>query len=188
MRLFVAINLPIEERERLSRAVRELQERAYPIRWVKAANVHLTLKFLGEVAEERLAVVSRAIDSATGDLAPFQLDVRDFGAFPSARRPRVVWAGIESCEALEALQGRLESDMESVGFEREQRPFHPHLTLGRPRKSASAGDFRGFDEAISRLTFHARLPVEAVDLMGSVLRPTGAVYTIIHSAALGRAS
>jgi 2'-5' RNA ligase len=181
MRVFVAINLSDEERARLAGAARRLRESDFPVRWVPPQNVHLTLKFLGEVGEDSLAELYSAVDDASSDVASFDMALRGFGAFPSLRRPRVVWAGVEQEATLARLQEKVEAALEAVGYERENRRFHPHLTLGRARKGARAGDFEGFEDLVNRQSYEGRFRVTAVDVMRSRLDPEGAVYSVLHS-------
>ncbi|KPK65146.1 MAG: hypothetical protein AMS21_05570 [Gemmatimonas sp. SG8_38_2] len=145
MRVFVAINPPREVRARIGEAERDLREAGFPIRWVPAENVHLTLKF----------------------------------------RPSVVWLGVELDSVLSSLQARTEENLSLLGFPREDRPFRPHLTLGRSRKRAEMSEFRGLETIVSRLEYSDSFRVGTVDVMSSRLMPTGAVYDVIHRAELG---
>ncbi|MGD8869519.1 MAG: RNA 2',3'-cyclic phosphodiesterase [Gemmatimonadales bacterium] len=184
MRVFVAINLSEQEKARLEAAARPLFESRFPVRWIAPQNVHLTLKFLGEVAEDRVPDISAAVEDAGGGVEAFDLAVGGFGAFPTLRRPQVVWAGIEVSAPLSDLQGRVESALVALGFERERRRFHPHLTLGRARKHSRPKDFEGFDELVSQLAYEDSYRVAAVDVMRSQLKPSGAAYSVVHSVPL----
>ena len=184
MRAFVAINLTGAERRRLAGAVDAIRERGYPFRWVKPDNVHLTLKFLGDAPEERCGELAAALDRAAGGCARFELRVRGVGAFPSPRRPQVVWVGVEVSEALEALQRRIERELEALGYPAERRPFRPHLTLGRARAHAKRNDFSELESLMATLNFEGSYAVKTVDLMRSQLKPSGAVHSILHSAPL----
>jgi 2'-5' RNA ligase len=184
MRVFVAINLGDGERARLAGAAQRLRESDFPVRWVPPQNVHLTLKFLGEVGEDRLAGLFSAVDAASSGIAAFDMTLRGFGAFPALRRPRVVWAGVEHEATLARLQENVELALEAVGYERENRRFSPHLTLGRARKRARAGDFEGFEGLVNRLTYEGTFRVPAVDVMRSRLEPGGAIYSVLHSTSL----
>ncbi len=184
MRIFVAINPPQEVRSRVSAAARPLRDAGFPIRWVADENVHLTLKFLGELTEERVEEVCRAVDGAVEGLTQYDVSLGGFGVFPSPRRPSVVWAGIDLDPALAELQSRTEEALARIGYPREDRRFHPHLTLGRAKKKARPSEFAGLAEALERLQYGDSFRVRSVDVMRSVLMPTGAVYDIIHSAEL----
>jgi 2'-5' RNA ligase len=184
MRVFVAINLSQQEKSRLEAAARPLRESRFPIRWVPAPNVHLTLKFLGEVEEDRLPALYAAADGAAAGLEGFDMAANGFGAFPSLRRPQVVWAGVEDNPPLSDLQERVEAALEALGYERERRRFHPHLTLGRARKGARPNEFKGLDELVGQLAYEDVFHVGAVDVMQSQLKPSGAVYSVIHAVPL----
>lgn len=184
MRVFVAINLSQPEKTRLETAARPLFESRFPVRWVDAQSVHLTLKFLGEVDDDRPPELSAAVADAATGIEDFSMVVNGFGAFPSVRNPRVVWAGVDVEPHLTDLQERVEAALEALGFERERRRFHPHLTLGRARKHARSNEFKGFDELVSQLAYEDSFRVTAVDVMRSQLKPSGAVYSVIHSVSL----
>jgi 2'-5' RNA ligase len=186
MRLFIALNPSAEERARLAAASSDLREAGFPVRWLPADNVHLTLKFLGEVPEEGARAVSAAVDGGIGGIDPFDMQVGGFGAFPSARRPSVVWAGIAPSEALSELQGKVEKALEALGFPREDRPFKPHLTIGRSQKRARPSEFRGLEEALAGIRYEDSFRVGSVEVMWSRLMPSGAIYEVIHRSQLGR--
>lgn len=184
MRLFVAVNLPTDVREGLWKAAEPLRTCDFPVRWVPPESQHVTVKFLGEVADGRLDEIARAVDASTAGAKPFTLPMVDFGAFPSPQRPRVVWAGCEGVPPLELLQDRVEREMAGLGFEIEGRPFRPHVTLGRARPKARAGDFRGFADLLESLAFQAEPLVASLDLMESRLSRQGARYEVRHAAEL----
>jgi len=133
MRAFVAIDLADEIRAALAREQSRLQTacgRDRDLRWTRPEGLHLTLKFLGAVENERVASVMAAL-RALERFDPFKVEVEGFGFFPDARRPRVLWVGVEAPPALSELAARVETALEGLGFAREGRPFKPHLTLAR---------------------------------------------------------
>lgn len=137
------------------------------------SNLHVTLKFLGQIDEARLPAVSDAL-GVTSRAVRFELDVRGLGAFPSAARPRVVWAGLDRAQPLAALAAEVDGALAGLGFPRESRPFAAHVTLGRvrePRRQPALAD------ALAHAVDLGRLPVTAVSLMRSELHPRGARYT-----------
>jgi 2'-5' RNA ligase len=184
MRLFIAINLPTDVRETLWEVAAPLRAARYPVRWVEAESIHLTLKFLGDVDATREDEIAGGITAAVVGARPFPLPVGGFGAFPSAQRARVVWAGLEPVPPLELLQHRVEQEMERLGFATEGRPFHPHLTLGRVKRDARPAALDGLATDLDSLVYEAEVSVESVDLMQSTLTPQGARYTRRHAAAL----
>jgi 2'-5' RNA ligase len=178
VRLFIAINLPQEIRSDLWQAAAPLRAASYPIRWVAADSIHLTLKFLGEAGPEREAEIIAGVERSVEGTRTFALPIGEFGAFPSPSRARVVWAGCEGVPPLELLQDRLEREMEGLGFPIEGRAFHPHLTLGRVKRHAKAGDLSGLDEQLEQLEYGAEFDVKSVDVMQSTLSRSGARYEV----------
>ncbi|HEX6940709.1 MAG TPA: RNA 2',3'-cyclic phosphodiesterase [Longimicrobiales bacterium] len=185
MRLFIALNLPARERQAVYRAAAPLRDAGWPVRWVEPESLHVTLKFLGWVRPEDVDGLTRAMAEAVSRTRPFEIVIGGLGAFPSQRRPRVIWIGAEATPAMRSLKHDLEWGLASLGFEREDRAFRPHITLGRASRDARAGDFRGIDALFARVDHSAVVPVREVDLMRSHLSPTGARYERIASAALG---
>ncbi|MDT8342645.1 MAG: RNA 2',3'-cyclic phosphodiesterase, partial [Longimicrobiales bacterium] len=168
MRLFLALNLPKKERERIHRSARPMRERDLPVRWADLDDFHVTLKFLGEVRQERVEAIAAVMDRVARSTPPFPASVSGFGAFPTIRNPSVVWAGVDATPELRCLKQDLEWGLADLGFEKETRAFHPHLTLGRAVRGRGAGDFRGLDEVMGDLSVDARFVVRYVDLMRSV--------------------
>lgn len=137
MRTFIAIDLPETIRTELGKlqaafraASSRLSHQESDTRWTRQEGIHLTLKFLGEVPNDRVHQITEAL-AALGPIEKFQLEVKGFGFFPNARRPYVLWVGVEAPPALGELAKRVEDAMEKLGFAREARPFTPHLTLAR---------------------------------------------------------
>ena len=181
MRLFVALNLPPAVREALWAATTPLRELGLPVNWVRGDGIHLTLKFLGEVGDDREAEVAAALGRAAAGARTLPLALEGFGAFPDFHRPRVVWAGITPEPGLEILQHRVEQEFAPLGFPTEARPFRPHVTLGRARREARPRDLAGLESALARLEFAETAVVSALDLMQSMLGSGGAVYKVRHS-------
>lgn len=188
MRLFIAINFTARERQRMHRAARALREAELPVNWVDTDAIHMTLKFLGEVRPEHVPAVKSAVARVAEKTRPFSLVMSGAGAFPTMRRPRVIWLGAEASPELRCLKHDLEWELAPLGFEREVRAFHPHVTLGRAKKDARAGDFRHFEELVSGIEYRGELNVKTVDLMESHLSSKGARYTRRMAAKLGVAA
>lgn len=184
MRLFVAINLPAAERRRIHRETASLRERDLPVRWVDPGHFHVTLRFLGELRREEVDAVERAVAQAAEGNGPFEAQVGGFGAFPTIRRPRVLWIGIQPSPSLRCLKQDLEWALADAGFDRDSRAFHPHLTLGRAAHDGGAGAFRGLDEAAAAMDYAGTFPVRSLDLMRSTLGPEGPRYRKVLSSTL----
>jgi 2'-5' RNA ligase len=186
MRLFVAVDPTDAVRAALAAAQATLRE-ASPnadVRWVDPKNLHLTIKFLGNVADERAGDVRAAVTSAVAGHARIALGARGLGAFPSLRKPRIVWAGlIGGVAPLRALAAAIDTALEPLGHPREDRPFAAHVTLGRVRSP------KGVDRLTSAVTAGAALDfggwkASDVVLYRSHTRPTGSVYEPVARIAL----
>lgn len=184
MRLFVALNLPKKERTRVYRASAALRDADLPIRWIDPDNYHLTLKFLGEVHAERIAPIEGIMQKVAGSTIAFDVSLGGFGAFPTIRKPRVVWLGIVASAELRCLKQDLEWGLADAGFEAETRAFHPHVTLGRADPKFNAGHFRGFDDIISDMTYEGGASIRSLDLMRSHLSREGARFSVVTSVKL----
>ena len=185
MRLFIALNLTDGAKESVYDAARPLRDAALPVRWLDPDTYHLTLKFLGNPHPDLTPRVSAAIDEVGGKNRPFSMEIRGFGAFPTIRRPQVVWVGVESVLALRCLKQDVEWGLASLGFNRETSAFHPHITVGRARAGTGAGAFRGLDALVADLDFRHHIEVSSVELMRSRLSRAGARYSVVSSAELG---
>ena len=186
MRLFIAINFTAKDRRSMYSAGRKLRDAELPVRWVDTDQLHMTLKFLGEVRPERAGKVQAAVARVAEKSEPFTMAVRGAGAFPTMRRPKVIWLGADASPELRCLKHDLEWELAPQGFEREVRAFHPHITLGRATKEARAGDFRGFEALVDAMDYEREITVRNVDLMESCLSAKGPRYEKLLSARLGQ--
>jgi len=179
MRLFAALEIPSTVRENLAALLESLRAVSPQTRWVRPQNLHVTLKFMGEVPETKLAATCSALAGGRSD-QPVTLDFRGLGFFPNEKCPRVFWAGIDASPNLKTLAADLERAMEKLGIPREQRPFSPHLTLARfeppglPEKLRSAIQENAAREFGSFRTNQCHL-------IESKLKPSGAEYTTLES-------
>jgi 2'-5' RNA ligase len=194
IRSFIAIDLSEEARTELARLQSRLKEASPPkaIRWTDPKNVHLTLHFLGELAEDRLENVSRTLRDAAAAHTPFSLNLSNLGCFPSTRRTRIVWVGLSGdTDNLVALQSDLGDRLKKgVGFEPETRAYSPHLTIGRVRKGVTQNRLRALgqilEEQIPRVGRLATLPVDYIHFIRSDLKPDGPIYTSLAKAPLAQ--
>jgi 2'-5' RNA ligase len=189
LRAFIAVDLTPEVRtqlEALAGRLRRLPGQAC-IRFVPISGIHLTLKFLGDTTPDVAARVGDALDHAASGLPAFTLRIRGVGCFPNLRQPRVVWVGMhESAGVLKRLQTVVEAGCTALGLPAEDRPFSPHLTFGRVRREAGAEGSSFVHIVLEReqgLDL-GEMPVDAVHLFRSDLRPSGAIYSRLHSTAL----
>ena len=191
LRAFIAIELPEPVKAGLAGIQEELRRQSPPraVRWVRADGMHLTLKFLGQTSTDGIETIAQALTQACSAFAPFSYTVSELGCFPHLGRPRVVWVGVqEDTGALTGLQGAIDTTCAEFGFKAEKRRFHPHVTLGRLRDRVSADHRSAVGQVVGRLEVRPLGParVEAVSLIRSDLRPTGAVYTTLREMELAK--
>ena len=171
MRLFFAVEMPPEVRTPLAELIDRLRSEEPGVRWVRGEGLHLTLRFLGEVHEDRFDSIAAAVRSGTAGCPPLYLRTAEFGMFPQRGRPRVAWVGLlDERGSLERLCKALEGALEEAGFSREERPFQAHLTLGRVRQGTRPG------RLLRQVLAPRPVPFEVHEfvLMQSQLGPQGA--------------
>jgi 2'-5' RNA ligase len=189
LRAFIAIEIPPEIKQRIAAEIASLHNGAgRAVRWVATENIHLTLKFLGEISPSNVDLLSQAIQSECDQHTPFEISVEGIGCFPNAHRPRIIWIGLKIPAELNRLQHKLETATARLGYPAEDKAFSPHLTIGRLREQATATELKTLQSALEKLhlgllgTFTA----PAVHLFKSDLKPSGPVYTSLFNARLGK--
>jgi RNA 2',3'-cyclic 3'-phosphodiesterase len=184
LRIFLAINLPADVRVEIIAATAALRECAPELAWVSEPQLHLTLKFLGDVEEARVDEIAAAVSAVAGRHRELLMALSGIGAFPNFRRARVVWMGVEHEARLELLHHDLELACEQIGFEVEGRTFRPHLTLARVKQELGEDRLRALARAGKQIDYRSDFIVRSIDLMRSELSQTGPTYTTLVSAAL----
>ena len=182
-RAFIAIDLPASIRSSLAEAQEILKSFGFRVKWVRPQNIHLTLKFLGNIDPDNIDKIVAAMTLAAKDFTGVSLVVKEIGVFPDIRRPRVIWAGLNGQpEILENLQQTLDSHLADLGFPKETRPFKGHLTLGRVKGKIGSARMK---TAIDKLKGFESQSFEINDiiLFKSELRPTGVVYSKVQRVA-----
>ncbi len=191
-RLFIALNLSIPVVETLVMFQHDFEERleeeygsGVRLRMVEAANIHLTLKFLGDTPPEMVEPISDRLTEICEPLFAFEVECRALGAFPDLERPRVLWAGLDekSSEVLKLLQRNVEEELAEIGVAKESRPFHPHITLGRvkSRQRPSLVELaKDYDDVSFGKSF-----IKDMVLYESHLTPRGARYEVVERFVLG---
>ncbi|HOM16502.1 MAG TPA: RNA 2',3'-cyclic phosphodiesterase [Thermoguttaceae bacterium] len=185
IRTFIAVESSPEVREAAGRLVQQWERLSRDVKWVEPENMHLTLKFLGDVDSEQIPSVTEAVRKAAAECRPFELEIRGTGAFPSLRRPNVFWLGVgQGAELLGILAQKVERTLEPLGFRPEDRPFHGHLTLGRVRRGG--GQLAALLERLRKeQDFQAGwVSVRQITLFSSQLTPQGPIYTPLDHAPL----
>jgi 2'-5' RNA ligase len=188
VRSFIAIELPDEVKSGLAQLQAQLKTgKQPPVKWVNTYSIHLTLKFLGNIAVDKISEITGAMEAAAQGISPFHLEVKDLGVFPNLRRVQVVWVGVSGeVDQLSRLQQGIESNLSPLGFTPESRPFTPHLTLARLREQASPNERQSFGQLIASTRFEAvyDFSVDSINLIKSQLTREGAIYSRISSVKL----
>jgi 2'-5' RNA ligase len=186
LRAFIAIELPEQISREIAAIQRQLKAYDLKLRWVKAHNIHLTLKFLGDIAPASVDKIVDAILAAADHVSAFELMVQGLGVFPGIRRPKVLWTGLGGdTERLVHLQHDLEDSLAQDGFAKEKRAYKGHLTLGRFKGPVDPAELIRIMEA-EGLFEPLRLPVDEIVLMQSRLKPDGAAYSPLARVSLGK--
>ncbi|MBI4680001.1 MAG: RNA 2',3'-cyclic phosphodiesterase [Nitrospirae bacterium] len=186
MRCFIAIELPEAVKSTLSGIEEDLKKSKADVRWVKPDNIHLTLKFFGNIEEKKTEKIIEIMENICNQYAPFTIEIKGMGTFPNIKSPRVLWVGIEGNDTLKTLQEEIENKMESIGFEREDRAFTAHLTLGRFRSSIEKEGLLKAVKLHEKDTFVGSINVQSLSLIRSDLHPEGARYTKVIDISLGK--
>jgi len=185
IRSFIAIELPPVIKAELTSLEEKLKRGRYPfVKWVAPESIHLTLKFLGNIAASTVPQIIETITGVVKKIPALQLQVGGLGAFPNMKRPQVVWVGIGGeIERLATLQKDVDAALSPLGFPRESRSFSPHLTLGRLRERVLPAERQNFAQWICSVEFETSLSFEvnALRLMKSQLTPSGAIYSQLGS-------
>jgi 2'-5' RNA ligase len=180
MRLFCAIELPDDVRHKISEYSEQIRIRLPGISasWTRETNFHLTIKFVGDVAEKRVADLSDAASRAAGEVTPFTIRIAGNGVFPQRNSPRVIWIGIDDpTGSLKLLHARLDEESEIAGFGRESRPYHPHLTLARIRNNKNSIALK---ELLQSNPFETiEIEVSELCVIKSELSSKGSRYTVL---------
>jgi RNA 2',3'-cyclic 3'-phosphodiesterase len=179
MRTFIAIELPQGIKDHLNKIQEQLKLTGADVKWVEPKNIHLTLKFLGEINEQTLEKLSQILDACVKGKTPFQVSIASFGAFPKLNYPRIIWAGIDKGDKeIAEIVKVLEEKVQKIGIPKEKRAFSSHITLGRLRSSR---DKDNLAEQLKKLTENSDLPrlefsLSKITLFKSTLTASGPIY------------
>ncbi len=178
VRAFLALELPNQALKFLDEILAVLKQSRADVRWTRSGSIHITMKFLGNIEVSRISDVERAIDPVVRSQAPFATSISGLGVFPNLRHPRVIWAGFDdSLGHLEKMAGLIDRELENLGFERETRPYSPHLTLGRTK--TDEGQDRLVDLIRNLECKGPSFDVDRATLFQSILSPNGPRYSPI---------
>lgn len=190
LRAFIAIELPSLLQEAIEKQTSRLRQTLGSdiIRWVPPENMHLTLKFLGDIATSHVDFLKQLLTREASIHLQFDLQIGGLGSYPNSRRPRVLWAGLHAPADLAALQKSIEAGTTRLGYEQEERAFSPHLTLGRVRQTISPSEMQKVRTALDTIQLGniGTARVNSIHLFKSELHPGGSIYTKLFSAPLSK--
>ena len=190
IRAFIAIDLSPEIYRSLDKLVSQLKQLSQEnlVRWVTVRNIHLTIKFLGDVSVANLDIMTELIQSEANHHQEFEISVGKIGAFPTMHRPRVLWVGVEAPQELYTLQRGIEIETARLGYAREERKFSPHLTLGRVSRNANPESISQLSDVLKdfKVGYLGAACIRSVHLYRSDLQPGGAMYTKLFSGSLAQ--
>jgi 2'-5' RNA ligase len=179
MRTFIAVPLPNDCRDTLERIQKPMRSMGADVRWTSISSIHLTLKFLGEIDPSRVPEIAAGLRTIAA--IPFELRIRGLGTFPNLHNPRVIWCGVEGeTGKLISLQADVDTCCELIGFQKESRPFHPHLTLGRVNGKRNLQPLLDYIRIGTEV--ESAFVAGCVNIYRSELAPRGAIYTVLESA------
>ena len=188
LRTFIAIEFPESLLDQVEKQTARLRGPLGDelVRWVPTQNMHLTLKFIGNVGKPHVDFLKQLVSQTADGHSQFDLQFGGSGSFPNSKRPRVLWVGIHAPAELAALQRSIEAGASRLGYEKESRAFSPHLTLGRVRQNVSVADTQKIRNTIesTQIGTIGKAHIDSVHLFQSELNPSGSVYTKLFSAKL----
>jgi len=188
LRTFIAVEISRQMQEIIQQKTESFRKAIGPnlVRWIATENIHLTLKFLGDVSPANIDTLTQMLRTQADSCPSFDIHISGLGSFPSSKRPRVLFVGIQAPAELEALWRGIESETARLGYESEGRGFSPHLTLGRVKQYCSASDQQRIRKALTEMKVDSlgTARVDSVHLYKSELKPGGSVYTKLFSAPL----
>ena len=189
LRAFIAVEIPSSLQNTIQESTSGLHKTLSNdlIRWVPPQNVHLTLKFLGDVSSSNLDLIKQMLTAEVAQHPCFEMQAEGIGSFPNSRRPRVIWVGLHAPAVLESLQRGIESASARLGYTSEEKSFSPHLTIGRVKQNLSAPEIQRIRAALeeTKIGLLGIVHVDAAHLFKSDLQPGGSVYTRLISAKCG---
>ncbi len=188
LRAFIAIELPVPIQNAIQQETAVLRQAldSTLVRWVPSHNVHLTLKFLGDVSPANIKLLTQTLSQEADQQPAFDIQIGGIGSFPTSRRPRVIWIGLHAPAVLESLQRCIESAAARLGYAPEERPFSPHLTIGRVRQNLPASSIQKIRTSLeaTKVGNLGSAKVDSIHLFKSDLNSNGSVYTKLSSAPL----
>jgi 2'-5' RNA ligase len=181
IRCFVAIEISETIQTLLTCVQEELRKDIRGASWVKRGNIHLTLKFLGDIAPNQISTIKNAIEQVVGTRSPFLMEIGSIGAFPNLTRPRIIWAGVKTgADEVTAIAKEIDIGVSRHGYARDEKLFRPHLTLARLKSRINLKPLVSVFQLYDTIS-GATMVVNEIRVVQSHLRPSGAVYTPLET-------
>ncbi len=179
LRTFIAIDTPNEVKEKISEVQSQLKQTNAEVRWESKEKFHITIKFLGSISPDVFERLKIELEKVLKGCSPFELSYQELGCFPNREHPRVIWIGAKNEDGkLSNLQSQIENLCLQFGFPKEERAFHPHITMGRVKGRKHFSELRDF---LQKITVNPQsVTVSEILLMKSDLQPSGSVYSVLQ--------
>lgn len=179
IRAFIAVEIDNQTKQKILELISIFKKSNADIKWITDDQIHLTLKFLGNIDKDKVREISDSISDISDNFNSFKIAFSRIGAFPSLNHPAVIWLGIDKgAESLKTLNEKIETALEKLGFERESREFKPHLTLGRVKSNKNMSDLTKLLEETT-FCFGNDTQINKLTLLQSDLSPKGAIHSIV---------
>ena len=188
IRAFIAAEIDLPNKKKISELIGELKKSKADVKWITENQIHITLKFLGNIEKEQVQKMSGALGGISRNFSAFDIQFSKLGAFPNMKRPRVIWIGVEKGgDLLSSLNEKIETALEKIGFTKEKREYRVHLTLGRVK---SLKNITSLAELIDKIDFQStgEIKIDRLTLFQSTLTPKGAIYTPLLTSQLKQGS
>lgn len=190
IRTFIAVDFPLEIKEKIAEITAYFQTKLPPaqIKWVEPDHMHLTLKFMGETPLDKLVQIKQSIHQVVSGFPSFKIEIKALGMYPNAKRPRVIWLGINDENNLILLHNQLDQALKGEGIKSDRRPLSPHLTIGRVRRNADQESVMQIGKILSQFKIGSLgcIKIDEIVYYQSVLTPQGPIYTILQSTSLNQ--
>ena len=185
LRAFIAIEIPGEIKKEIASQTAGLRQAVgRSVRWATLENIHLTIKFLGEISSSNIDSLTQTLKTESSQHTPFEITARSLGTFPSLNRARIIWIGLDAPPALDKLQRNIDAAAARLGYPAEDKPFSAHLTIGRVREQISPAEAQSLRNAVgnAQIGMLGTFTAKFVHLFRSDLKPGGPVYTHLFTA------
>ena len=184
MRIFIAVELPAKSREKIDTIINYFKTQLpnQSLKWVGAENLHVTVKFIGEIPEVALSKVKTIIDEVLNNQPEFSISIEGLGMFPNSNNPRVIWLGITGGDPLVSIHRQLNQSLAQIGVKPDPRPLSPHLTIARVRQGIDRSTLSTIGNTLAefKVDLLGSIMVDHITLFQSIIKPTGPHYKALY--------